>query len=515
MRTANARERLRLLGQKDLSAHAEIASGEAWWSIQKQIGQSLSVVRAKLAVPSCNASGKTWLAARLGLAFYDAFTPGTPCIICGGPCGGAKVISLSSKEQHLRDNLWGEVRAAYAKQEHRGMEPPGMLYPGDLRLESVTGKHYFIGQTATAEEGIQGAHAAHKLIIGDEATSVSEGVSKGITSLMASGDTRLLLIFNPTTPDTYAAQMSRSEKFTTRRITAYDTPHFTGEEAPEGSNLITPGFLEELKAQGMGPGTYEWTTRVLAEFWDLADDALIAGDWYDAARRRPTDSYDLVTQIGVDIAPYGNSENIIAVRRGPNLVHLAAFPAMRPDLLFAGPVSDAVREWGPNYVVYDADGVGAGAIGHAEKLTRLMPYGGQVIGFRGAVKTSHVYLNNRSAWYWNLRQRLQSGHMGIRVDDPKLREQLCNIHYSIQNGAIRVETKAEMRKRGVESPDRADGMMYAFAMSDDLLLPDEEPTPVLDHFEPADHSEEAMWERMRGGHTGRDENPIFGLPDDF
>jgi hypothetical protein len=490
---------------------AEIATGEQWWSIQRKIGRGLSAVRAKLAVPSCNASGKTWLAARLGLAFYEAFVPGTPCVLCGGPCGGAKVISLSSKEQHLRDNLWGEVRAAYAKMDRRGMAPVGTLYPGDLRLESITGKHYFIGQTATAEEGIQGAHAAHKLIIGDEATAVSEGVSKGITSLMASGDTRLLLIFNPTTPDTYAAQMSRSEKVETIRITAFDTPHFTGEPVPEGSNLITPAFLEELQAQGMGPGSYEWTTRVLAEFWDVADDVLIKGDWFDAALTRPPDLG--VIQIGVDIASYGTSENVIAVRRGNELVSLKTFPAMRVDVFFAGPVASAVREWAPQYLVYDADGVGAGAIGEAEKVGRIMPPGGQVIGFRGAVRTHHAYANNRSAWYWNLRRRLEAGRMSIRVRDPHLREQLTNIRYSIQNGAIKVETKAEMKKRNVASPDRADGVMYAFALSDELLAPSEEmPTPTLDYFGVKDRSDEAMWERDLNRHTGwQDIDPVLGV----
>src|SRR5258705_552806 len=80
---------------------------------RRRVARAISVPRAKVVVPSCNASGKTHLAARLALAFYDSFKPGTPCDICGGPCGGAKVITTSSKWDHLHDNLWGEIRMAY------------------------------------------------------------------------------------------------------------------------------------------------------------------------------------------------------------------------------------------------------------------------------------------------------------------------------------------------------------------------------------------------------------------
>ncbi len=514
MQSTSSRDRLRMLGQVDLGASIEILSGEKLWSIQRKIAKALSHERAKLAVPSCNASGKTWLAARLALAFYDAFTPGVPCVACGGPCGGSKVITISSKEEHLRDNLWGELRASYAHMADMGLEPKGRLYPGDLRLESVTGKHYIIGQTANTQEGLQGAHAAHKLIIGDEATSVSDEVSKGITSLLPSGDTRLLLIFNPTTPETYAGQMSRSDRFATVKITAYDTPHFTGESAPPGSNLITPMFLEDLMAQGMGPGTYEWTTRVLADFWDLSDDTLVSGPWYDKAMQLGRGPEGII-QLGVDIAPYGTSENVIAVREGYNLTDIRTYPAMRVDHFFQGPVTDMVKASGAHYVVYDADGVGAGAIGYADDLHKHMAPGGQVIGFRGALRATTAYFNTRAAWYWNLRRRLENGLMHIQVDDPKLREQLTSIRYSIQTGAIKVETKAEMRKRNMASPDRADAVMYAFAMSEDLQQPHAKvESPVSEFFGVRSRSEDDMWERDLEGYDGHMEtNAVLGVPD--
>src|SRR5690349_21451192 len=95
---ATERDQLRVLGQASLGAWIEVATGNELWNIQNEVADELSVPRAKVAVPSCNASGKTFLAARLALAFYDAYTPGAPCMQCDptgtrGGCRGSKVLT--------------------------------------------------------------------------------------------------------------------------------------------------------------------------------------------------------------------------------------------------------------------------------------------------------------------------------------------------------------------------------------------------------------------------------------
>ena len=416
----------------------------------------------------------THIAAKLALAFYDAFTPGTPCEICRGPCGGSKIVTMSSKEQHLKDNLWGEIRTAWnVLQQRVGMD--GKLPPADVWINH-TPNHFIMGQMATAAEGVQGYHGAHLLVVGDEAASVSDQVSQGITGILASGDARLLLIYNPTTPDTYAAQQSKLSRTDVIRITAFDTPEFTGEHRPPGAHFIDNDFLDDLKEQGCGPGTYEWQTKILAEFWDATDDTLVADKWYESALSQvPVPGHKA---IGIDIASYGSSESTIAIRDGNSLVDLQAFPAGRVDHFFQGPVLAAVQRHQPNDVIYDADGVGAGAVGYAEALGRHLGEG-RIIAFRGAKKYGDSYANSRSQWYWHLRRLFESGGISVLVNDDELRKQLTNIKYSIQAGAIKLETKAEMKHRGFKSPDRADSVYYAFSMSNDLYVP----TPADDTVE--------------------------------
>lgn len=524
MKTRDAAERVRLLGQLDLGAAAEVLTGETFWSIQRRIGTALSVPRAKVTVPSCNASGKTWQAARYALAFYNSFTPGTPCVQCDptgtkGGCRGSKVITTSSKESHLRDNLWGEIRAAAAKIKDRGIDLPGKLFEGDLRYLDNESNHFIIGQSAASAEGMQGYHAAHKLIIGDEATSVDEEVKLAISRLLASSDSRILLIYNPTTPDTYASQMSRSPNFETIRITAFDTPTFTGEPAPEGSNLITQAFLDDLVAQGMGPGTFEWVTSIEAKDWDTGDDLLIPSSWYDRQVRSEHELGRGTRQLGVDIAAYGSDENIIAIRDGNQLVEVRAYPSMMVEQYVRGPVTKAVLDYQPDVIVFDGDGVGAGAVGYFEELKRYLRPGAQVIGFRGAKGSGGRFINQRTQWYWQLRRRFEVGAIEVCVRDDTLRSQAIDIHYSIPQGDIRVETKQEMRKRGVGSPDRLDGVMYAFAFSDELAATEAaaaKPQTAAEMLGLTDHSVEAMWQRLPVRHTDRrDVNPVLDCPDDF
>lgn len=65
-----------------------------------------------------------------------------------------------------------------------------------------------------------------------------------------------------------------------------------------------------------------------------------------------------------------------------------------------------------------------------------------------------------------MRERFEAGDIDIENDE-ELVAQLSNIKYKINSrGQIQIESKDEMRKRGLPSPDRADALMLAFAKED-------------------------------------------------
>jgi hypothetical protein len=70
----------------------------------------------------------------------------------------------------------------------------------------------------------------------------------------------------------------------------------------------------------------------------------------------------------------------------------------------------------------------------------------------------------RAWWYSELRRKIASGLMDIDIEDSKLQEELLGIQTKFPAAGVQrmlIESKIDMRKRGVGSPDYADAAMYS------------------------------------------------------
>jgi hypothetical protein len=108
----------------------------------------------------------------------------------------------------------------------------------------------------------------------------------------------------------------------------------------------------------------------------------------------------------------------------------------------------------------DADGLGAGV------FDRLIELGYSVGEIRGGMRSTEPddYVDLRAEWYWKLRERFERGDIDIDPYDKELAKQLVKIKWSLTSrGQVKIESKKEMRARGLPSPDRADALAYAFA----------------------------------------------------
>jgi hypothetical protein len=111
----------------------------------------------------------------------------------------------------------------------------------------------------------------------------------------------------------------------------------------------------------------------------------------------------------------------------------------------------------------DADGLGAGV------YDRLVELGHSVTEIRGGhpATVPDDFVNRRSEWYWDLRNRFERGEIDIDPNDDVLAKQLVAIKWKMTSrGQIQVETKEEMRKRALPSPHRADALAYSFSYMD-------------------------------------------------
>jgi hypothetical protein len=72
------------------------------------------------------------------------------------------------------------------------------------------------------------------------------------------------------------------------------------------------------------------------------------------------------------------------------------------------------------------------------------------------------FANLKAQAYWGLRERFEAGEISGLTDEATI-SQLAAIRYEpTPRGQIRIESKEELRKRGVKSPDRAEALMLAY-----------------------------------------------------
>jgi hypothetical protein len=182
--------------------------------------------------------------------------------------------------------------------------------------------------------------------------------------------------------------------------------------------------------------------------------------------------------LGVDVARFGDCETVLALREGEVLLRMEAWQGA--DLMATtGRIVRAIREFAPAVVVVDAVGVGAGVVDRLREVLQApeaaRELGGvQLVAFSSGERALDPtqFKSRRDEAFWGLRERYEAGQIAHAAHWEKLVGQLAELRYSFTSGGqTRVETKEELRRRGLPSPDWADAAALAFA-------PQPQPQPV-------------------------------------
>jgi hypothetical protein len=180
----------------------------------------------------------------------------------------------------------------------------------------------------------------------------------------------------------------------------------------------------------------------------------------------------LPIELGVDVGGGGNASTI-AKRSGPvvRIVHNDTNPDTMATL---SSTLEMVKTSGAQLAKVDYIGIGHGAVDRAKEMAsdqrvkketpQLAITAGKIVGIEvGRVaQDKEQYVNLRAEGYWLLRERFREGNVDIDPLDDELAAQLSAIKYKRSGGRIQIESKEEMRKRGVVSPDKADAVMLSF-----------------------------------------------------
>jgi phage terminase large subunit len=412
-----------------------ILNGEPW-SIQARIAESVRD-NPNTAVPSCFGSGKDWIAARIGLWWVAT--------------GGILVVTSNSFPQ-LRDIYWRELRGAHAPSGLPGKPSNGT----DLRWE--VGDAWAIGRKPDDNdpEGLQGVHGARVLVVVDEANGVSGPLWDATKGLVVNEESRRLAIGNPYEPVGPFYEACKSPTWHVIPISVYDTPNFTGESVPEKAQaeLVGPFWLEQRRSEGL-EGTPWWTAKVLGQFPESASDQVIPVSLVERARtilHMP----DAKEAGGLDVARFGTDDSALVEGSG-NGPELVTVVHGHDTMQVAGMGARFLNERRGTLAV-DVVGVGSGVYDRLKE--QRLP--GQLIEVQaGGASDNEGLLNVRAELWWGVREALYRGDMSLsRLDETtyqRLRAELTGPTYRLTSaGKVQIESKEEMKARGLPSPDIAD-----------------------------------------------------------
>lgn len=312
-------------------------------------------------------------------------------------------------------------------------------------------------------EAFAGLHNQGKrvLLVMDEASAIIDKIHEVAEGALTDANTEIiwLMFGNPTRnigrfkeafPGGQFAKMWLSRSVDSRTVPFTNHKLFQQwiESYGEDSDFV------RIRVRGVFPRTGEM------EFISAADvEAAMARDVTTAI----TDPL----AIGCDVARYGANESVIAIRKGRDAASIPwHFFRGLSTVELAQRVVETAGALSADGIFIDGGGVGGGVVDnvrHAHLHCYDIQFGGRDdVGGWATGNDGERYKNKRAAMWGAMRAWIRSG--GALPNDPELKAQLIGPTYTFTiKNEIQLESKEDMMRRGVESPDRADALALTFA----------------------------------------------------
>jgi hypothetical protein len=434
------------------------------------------------AVRACHDSGKSHIASRLAAWWLDTH-----------PLGEAFVVTTAPTAAQVRVILWREIGKAHKLAGLFGYITTGTVPEWKLSDGEIVA--YGRKPADYDQAAFQGIHARYVLIIIDEGSGVPASLFDAADTLATNQAARVLVIGNPDDPTSHFAKVcAPGSGWNVLHIDGLATPNMTAdavarlprlaelfdqlglepstEPVPDDLRpmLLSPLWVEE-RIQRWGVESPLFTAKVRGVFPDVGEDTLIPPGLITAAQLRTLEPGPR-SVLSVDVARFGTDRTVIGLADGPVARILGSY-AKQATTETTGRVVAALRDTRADEARVDGVGVGGGVV------DQLVEQGFDVVDMQSgaAALDSEHFKNARAEWWWGLRERFEAGDIDIDPDDDELAAQLGSIKYKYTaRGQIQIESKDDMRKRGLPSPDHADTVMQAYAHVPDLgeiVEPDE------------------------------------------
>ena len=370
------------------------------------------------------------------------------------PC---KIPCTAPSAHQLEDVLWSEL-AHWHRRLQPWLKPLINIKSGMVEAAWAPKEAFAVARTARREqpEAFQGFHSKHLLFVVDEASGVFDEVYEVGQGAMSTPGAKQILAGNPTRLSGYFFDCFHPRvgmlPWWTRRVqhSEIEGPH------------ANPDYAAEVAGRYGDEGNV-YRVRVLGEFPKQDDDTVIPLDLIEAAKVRQIEPIDGPVVWGVDVARFGQDRTAVAKRMLNHLLEpVTSWSSL--DLMQTTGRIVAMIEQEPSFrrpeeIMVDAIGLGAGV---ADRL-REQGFPAKAVQVSEKPGIMERFLRERDELWFRAKDWFDSREVTVPTDEVLCAE-LATVRYSFSSsGKLRVETKDEMKKRGLRSCDLADAFVLTFA----------------------------------------------------
>jgi hypothetical protein len=178
----------------------------------------------------------------------------------------------------------------------------------------------------------------------------------------------------------------------------------------------------------------------------------------DAALRELTEDSGAPLIMAIDVARFGDDKSVFRFRRGRDARSMPKKTFRKlSTMALATEAALVIDQYNPDAVFIDGGGVGGGVV------DRLKQLGYRVTEIQSGERATdrEKYLNRRAEMWGEMRDWLPYGCID---NDDELIDDLAGPEYAIHGGGqLKLESKDQMKKRGLMSPDDGDALALTFA----------------------------------------------------
>lgn len=382
----------------------------------------------------------------------------------------AKVVCTSITEDNLKDGLWAELSKW---QKNSAFLSAAFTWTQTAVTANESPETWFAsartwpkgGSTSQQADTLAGVHADHVLFIIDEAGGVPSAVAAAASAGLANashgtGRTALFVLSgNPTHLEgpLYEACTSDAARWRVHRVNG-------DPDNPKRSPRVS---LDWARAEIAKYGRHHPVVlvNVLGQFPPVQANKLLGPAEVQRAVERvvlPRDIAEAPRVLGVDVARFGDDASVVVLRQSRACFAPWEFRNLSTVQL-AGQVAMLTRKHGPIAAIFvDTSGIGGGVY---DNLC-TMDLGGALVlpvDFGSSALADHEFINHRTEIWVRMAEWVKAE--GVLPDVAQLKADLTGPTYDFaRDGRRQLETKKEMKARGLASPDYGDALAVTFSM---------------------------------------------------